>query len=419
MLKASNLMAATATTTTAKVGELTGKRILVVMPSIPLYGMERKNLQIMKEMREQGADVLFITQETYGGNIRREVERIGCRWTTASFDKLLHLSKNPREMAAVLRTWAKSAWQLWRIYRQFQPTHIHITDFTFFLYSWPVVAWLSRPVIFPLPVPPDTNLTPFKQRLSNFIWRVGVQRACDVIVCNSHYTLSQVLKVGIKREKTTVVYNTAPERSVPTQSDAPTVDASKFNVVFAGRICAEKGVRQLIDAALQIVCERDDVDFYLAGDYSWNNPFAEAIIQEVKDQGLDSRIHFLGELDDIPGLLAQCQLHVCPSICAEAFGLVVLEAKQNGIPSVVFPVGGLVETLTHLQDGYICEDKNSQALGQGIRYYLNDRTVWQQAGKAARASQSRFSKEKNIQNWVAIYQSDLGRYGSQERQRLE
>jgi len=165
-----------ATTEQPVTGKLTGVRILVVMPSIPLYGMERKNIQIMKELRKQGADVLFITQETYGGNIQRAVEQAGCRWTTASFDKLLHLSKNPFEMAAVLRAWMKSARQFWRICRQYRPTHIKITNMTYFLYVWPVVAWLSQPVIFSLPVPPDTNLTPFKQRLSNFIWRRGVAR---------------------------------------------------------------------------------------------------------------------------------------------------------------------------------------------------------------------------------------------------
>src|SRR5688500_12404331 len=95
----------------ANLAGLVGTRILVVMPSIPLHGMERKTLQIMKEMREQGADVLFITQETYGENIRREVERIGCQWTTASFNKLLHITRNPREMVAVLREWIRSALQ--------------------------------------------------------------------------------------------------------------------------------------------------------------------------------------------------------------------------------------------------------------------------------------------------------------------
>src|SRR5438093_13392572 len=104
--------------------DLCGVRILVVMLSIPVQGMERANLQIMKMMRERGADVLFITERTYGGRVQCEVARIGCRWTTAPFAGHLHLTKNPREMLAVIWAWAKAAWEINRIYRQYEPTHI-------------------------------------------------------------------------------------------------------------------------------------------------------------------------------------------------------------------------------------------------------------------------------------------------------
>src|SRR5689334_947615 len=158
-------------TRTINNSELSNVRILVVMPSIPLYGMERKNLQIMKQMREQGADILFITQKEYGGHIQREVEQIGCSWIACSFNKLLHISKNPVEMASVLCEWAKSTWQLWRIHQQYRPTHVYITNFTYFLYSWLVVALTRSTVIFCMPNPPDVHLPPFKQRLSNLVWR--------------------------------------------------------------------------------------------------------------------------------------------------------------------------------------------------------------------------------------------------------
>ena len=39
---------------------LAGARILVVMPSIPVQGMERSTLQIFRMLRQRGADVLFV-----------------------------------------------------------------------------------------------------------------------------------------------------------------------------------------------------------------------------------------------------------------------------------------------------------------------------------------------------------------------
>ena len=42
---------------------LDGIKILVVMPSVPVYGKERSNLQIMKMLREKSANILFVTDQ--------------------------------------------------------------------------------------------------------------------------------------------------------------------------------------------------------------------------------------------------------------------------------------------------------------------------------------------------------------------
>jgi len=386
----------------ARLNELAGIRILVIMPSIPIQGMERKNLQIMGGLHRLGANVLFVTQRIYGDRSRAEIDRIGCRWTTASFNKLPHLSRNPREMAGVLYDWIKSARELKRICKDFKPTHIHITDLMYFLYAWPMVMSSSARAIFSLPVPPDTELIRWKQRLSNLVWRFGIARACDTIICNSQYTLSQLKKIGVKTRKVKVIYNCVPERTAVEKSDAPRVDSGKFNIVFMGRICADKGVKELIDAAFQVVSEREDVDFYLAGQHNWRNPFAEALIEEVRTRNLESRIRFLGEIYDVMGLLAQCDLHICPSVWEEPFGLVVLEAKSRSLPSVVFPSGGLKETVEHLVDGYICDSKSSQQLYKGMRYFLDNPLVLKTAGEAAKRSLARFSKERCLGDWIRV-----------------
>ena len=39
--------------------------------------------------------------------------------------------------------------------------------------------------------------------------------------------------------------------------------------------------------------------------------------------------------------MRQCEVLVAPSLIEEALGLVVMEAKMAGLPSIVFPSGGL------------------------------------------------------------------------------
>lgn len=376
------------------------------MPSIPVQGMERSNLQIFKMMRERGADVLFVTERTYGEKVRREVERIGCSWTTASltrtYEERLHFTKSPLEMASVLRAWGRAAWEIDRIYRNYKPTHVYVTNLTYFLYALPTLWRARQPVILRLPNPPGTNLPRIKQALSDWIWRRCVEPFCNVIVCNSQYTFSRLASVGVKNGKAKVIYNCVPERVCPRESDAPKVSPHQFNIVYLGRVRPDKGMKELFEVAMRVSHERNDVDFYFAGEYGWLNPFAEALVQEVRAKNLELRMHFTGEIEDVFALLTQCDLHVLPSM-SESFPNVVLEAKSEGVPSVVFPSGGVSEAITHLVDGYICREKSAQALYEGIRYFLDNPATLKAAGQAAKQSLEHFSRQRIANEWAAVF----------------
>lgn len=387
--------------------DLAGIRILVIMPSVPILGMERANLQIMKMMRERGADVLFITEQTYGSRIQREAENMGCRWAPMSFQKLFHLAKDPREMTSVLYAWGRGAWQIDCIYRKYRPTHIYVTNLPHFVAALLTLLRTNEPVIFRLPNPPDAaNVGLAKQRLSDWLWRYCVTKICDVIVCNSEYSLSRLKKVGLKPSKGRLIYNCVPERTDNRASDAPKTNPCRLNIVYLGQLRREKGVKELFDASLQIVRERSDVDFYFAGDYEWRNPFAKGLVTLVKAKNLESRIHFTGEIGDVDGLLAQCHLHACPSLSPrESFPNVVLEAKSHGIPSVAFATSGLPEAITHLVDGYLCHEKCAKALYEGIRYFLDNPSALEAAGRAARQSLARFSRERISNQWAEVFRN--------------
>lgn len=382
---------------------LIGSRILVVMPSIPLHGMERKTLTIMRHLREEGADVLFVTQREHGMLVRREARRIGCATEDATFSHLLSVSRNPFKTAAVLFAWMKSAFEFQQIRRRYRPTHIHITNLTYFNYVWPVLPFGHERKIFALPTPPDDTFKGWKAFVNRGNWRCGVGRSCDVVVCNSKFTDAQVRAIGVPSSKLVLIYTATPTRTKSVH-DAPRLDASRLNVVYMGRITADKGVSILVDAALQIVAERPDVDFYLIGDTKWQNPLAAALIGRISGLGLSERIRFLGELEDVPGVVKQCHLHVCPSVAVEAFGQVVLEAKAQAIPSVVTPSGGLPETVFHLEDGFVCDDTTSDALYRGLRYYLDSPERLRAAGEKARQGLKRFSEERFVDDWVHAYQ---------------
>ena len=378
------------------------------MPSIPVQGMERSNLQIMKLLRQRGAEVLFVldrlSPETPG-----EVERIDCEAALATFyrgfEVRLHLSRNPVEMLHVADAWRQSATEVDHIFRSYRPTHIHVTNLNYFLFALPTL-WRARcPVVFRLPNPPDTDLPLRKQPLSDWIWRRCVLPYCDAVVCNSHYTLGQVKRFGVRGDRAHVIRNCLATCESHGDSDAPQVRPGKFNVVYCGRIRPEKGVGQLCEAARKIIGMRSDVDFYVAGEYHWMNPFADQLVAEVRAHGLHERIRFLGPIRDVLGLLQRCHLHVCPSTGPlESFPNVILEAKSQGLPSVVFPTAGIPEGMRHLVDGYVCRGVTAESLAEGIRFYVDQPDQLSRHGKAAKESLTqKFSEEKIGDQWAELY----------------
>lgn len=117
-----------------------------------------------------------------------------------------------------------AAWEINRIYREYRATHIYLTNLDCFLYGLPAVLRAKEPVILRLPNPLAKELPRGKQRLYNWIWRYVLKPACNVIICNSQYTVKQLEKVGVKTEQRKVIYNCLPERERTATSDAPKVN---------------------------------------------------------------------------------------------------------------------------------------------------------------------------------------------------
>ena len=105
----------------------------------------------------------------------------------------------------------------------------------------------------------------------------------------------------------------------------------------------------------------------------------------MREAGLESNFVFLGRRNDVPQLLACCDLSVLPS---EAEGLPnsVLEAMAAGLPVVATCVGGSSEVIIDGVNGLLVPPGDGQALAEAILRILQDSTL---ARRLAQAGQQR------------------------------
>jgi len=151
-------------------------------------------------------------------------------------------------------------------------------------------------------------------------------------------------------------------------------------VLCAARLAREKGHHFLLHAIAEVARTIPGMQLLLAGDGSLR-PELEAIAATL---ALGDRVAFLGWRDDVPRLMAACDLLVLPSL-SECLPLVCLEAMAAGRPVVASAVGGIPEVVVEGVTGRLVAPGDTGGLAAAITDLLRDPDLARAMGQAGRA----------------------------------
>jgi glycosyltransferase involved in cell wall biosynthesis len=168
-------------------------------------------------------------------------------------------------------------------------------------------------------------------------------------------------------------------------------------IVFTpARLHPQKGHVHLLEAARLV----PDALFVIAG----AGPEREHLEAHAGRLGLVSRVRFLGHRQDIPELLAMCDLFVLPSLY-EGLPLTVLEAMAAEKPVVATAIGGTDEAVVHGVTGLLVPPGNSKELAAAIQVLLSDKALARRFAEAGRARVvQQFSSETMVHGVAKVYE---------------
>ncbi len=131
-----------------------------------------------------------------------------------------------------------------------------------------------------------------------------------------------------------------------------------------------KGVDTMLRAAAQLLQQRRNVRFVLAGDGPKLNDYRAL----AKALALEANITFTGKLANPTelGLFEAANIYCQPSLWQEASPLAVLEAMSFKLPVVASRIGGLPELVEEASTGYLVAAGDSGALCHALERLVDD-----------------------------------------------
>jgi glycosyltransferase involved in cell wall biosynthesis len=237
-------------------------------------------------------------------------------------------------------------------------------------------------------------LTPAKSRaqLAALAW-------CDRVVCNSRAAADRLIEQGIRETRIVVIRNGLPPRNFGPTVPALPRRSSLLRVGMIARMNTEsKNHRIFLRAAARLRKTFPDLEFILVGD----GPLRPEFERVARDLGILDCLHFLGDRQDIPAILASLDVSVLPS-ASESLSNVIIESMAAGIPVVAARVGGNPELITQSR-GILVDSGDDEGLSAAIERLLHDAGMRTALGRNARIfAEMNFTIAEMKQRHEALY----------------
>jgi L-malate glycosyltransferase len=179
--------------------------------------------------------------------------------------------------------------------------------------------------------------------------------------------------------------------------------ADRFVLLVVGQLIREKGI-DLAIAAMASLPER--AVLWVIGE----GPGLPELTRQIAELGLGESVRLLGLQSNVQPYLQAADVFLCPSVWAEAAGLVNLESQACGLPVVASRIGGIPEYVLDGRTGFLFEPGNSGDLARQVRRLIDDPELRRTMSAAARTwALERFSPQARLPELLDLYRNGVSR----------
>jgi glycosyltransferase involved in cell wall biosynthesis len=223
-------------------------------------------------------------------------------------------------------------------------------------------------------------------------YRRRASQAVQAVVGVSQYILDRHIHGGFFRDSRTakVIFNSVR----PAQGKHRESRNGSLAFGFMGRICAEKGVRWLLEAFTRNAHPRDRLVIAGKGE--------PRFVASLKGEFSSPSVAFIGHVD--PAVFyEQVDVVVIPSLWNEPFGRTAIEALAYRIPVIASDRGGIPEVIQDGRTGMIVDPDEPGSLARAMTRFSDEPEMAGRLGANGAQGLFRFSEESAIETYERVY----------------
>jgi len=226
-------------------------------------------------------------------------------------------------------------------------------------------------------------------------------RAAQWVACVSHFGRAQAMR-SVEPEHWDKLFIARCGVELSSMPKRPQkIEGSRLRIVTVGRLSPEKGQSGLLRAFRKVVDTGADAELRLVGD----GPGERALRAQVKELGLDDRVHLAGRLPEQGALeeIAAADVFVLSSFM-EGLPVVLMEALALGVPVVAPTVAGIPELVEAGESGLLFSPGDWHGLAVRLERLLIDPSLRDRlAAEGGRRVEAAFDIERAIEPLLARY----------------
>jgi len=193
----------------------------------------------------------------------------------------------------------------------------------------------------------------------------------------------------------------------------PRIISDKIKLLTVGRLVDKKGIGYSINAIKHIIHNRKDIniEYNVIGD----GPNKKRYLEIIEKENLKDKINLLGSKthDEVKNFMYDSHIYIQPSITAlngdkEGTPVSLMEAMSSGMPVISTFHSGIPELVENGVSGYLVEEKNHEMLMDKILYLINNKNLWPELIKNARAKiENDYNSSIQDRRLIEIYNNIL------------